>query len=653
MLSILVAHFQLWYNWPDKMSILTGEGLAKYYGAQDVFSGVSFQISRGDKIALIGANGAGKTTLLRIIAGLESPSAGTVRMAKGLRVGYLSQKQEIYSARTVYDEMRHVFAHLQAQQARLHELEHQMAHPDTREQAMDRYGKLLQEFELAGGYTYEQKIRRVLLGLGFMPDGWSKPLRLLSGGQRTRAQLARLLLEDPELLLLDEPTNYLDLTALEWLEEYLVQWPGTLLIVSHDRYFVDKVAGRVWELEFGRMEQYVGNYRAYAMQRMERWAQRRAEYEAQQAYIERTEEFIRRYKAGQRAKEAKGRQKRLERIDRLDRPHEQKTINFALSTKLRGGNDVLTARNLQVGYARPLVTCRGLLLRRHDRAALIGPNGSGKTSFLRTILGELAPLAGEFKIGSNIRIAYLAQGYETLRDESTVLDEVLRVKELKLQDARNFLGRFLFSGDDVYKPINCLSGGERGRVALAMLSLQGANLLLLDEPTNHLDIQSQEFLQQVLEDFDGTILFVSHDRYFINALATQVWALEGSELTVYDGGYSEYLAQVQARQAEAKDADREEKPRPTLRSGGMQERRLRKQQEQRQAELEAEIESLEARLAGIRNDLEVASASQQIERVYELGVEYENLQQQLQSRWDEWAAIAECEGETLRHRSDG
>lgn len=606
------------------MSIVVAENLSKYYGAQDIFSDVSFQIAHGDKIALVGANGVGKTTLLRIIAGLESPSSGQLHIAKGIRIGYLSQNANVQSKHTLYQEMLQVFAHLQAQQERLRELEAEMADPNRRAKAMERYGELLQVFELAGGYTYEHEIKRVLMGLGFEEADFDQPMTMLSGGQRTRAQLAKLLLSNPNLLLLDEPTNHLDLQATQWLEQYLAQWKGSLVVVAHDRYFLDTVANRVWEMSFGVLEQYSGNYSHYIPLRSERLRQRHAEYEAQQEYIAHAEEFIRRYKAGQRSREARGREKRLQYLVPVERPRQQKTMKFELTSKVRGGNNVLTIRGLQVGYDHPLIRCPDLLLLRRQRVALLGPNGCGKTTLLKTIIGEVPPLAGQVKVGINVQVAYLAQGHENLREENAVLEEILRVKDLPLEAARGYLGRFLFTGDDVFKRIASLSGGERSRVALAMLALQGANLLLLDEPTNQLDIPSQELLEQVLQNFDGTILFVSHDRYFIDALATQVWAIEKGELRAYEGNYTAYLEQMEKEKAQAEAMvaaqERKQSPRQVVRRL-QRAQALSQQREERRAELEEEIQRLEMRLSMLAQELEMASRAQRVDRVYDLSMQ--------------------------------
>jgi len=623
------------------MSIVIGESLRKYYGAQDIFEDLSFRIARGDKIALVGDNGVGKTTLLLVIAGLEPASSGQVTTAKSLRIGYLAQQADLESDHTLYQEMDAVFVDLHDQQALLRVCERQMADPEQRERAMLRYGELLQRYEMAGGYTYEHRIRSVLGGLGFSKEALDQPLSWLSGGQQTRARLAKLLLSDPDLLLLDEPTNHLDLQATQWLEEYLRQWKGAMVVVAHDRYFLDQVVTRVWELDSVGLDDYSGNYSEYAMQRVARRQRRAVEYEAQQEHIEKTEDFIRRYKAGQRSREARGRQTLLDRIERIEAPAARRTMRFRLSSQTRGGDNVLRITSLSVGYDKPLIRAEGVLLRRGERVALLGPNGCGKTTFLKTLLGELPPLAGQAKVGINVQVAYFAQGHENLRAEKTVLDEILSVKNLPLTEARGLLGRFLFSGDDVFKRIAQLSGGERGRVALAMLSLHGANFLLLDEPTNHLDIRSQELLEQVLEDFEGTVLFVSHDRYFIDALATQVWVVADGVLRVYEGNYSDYRQQVangQASSAEESPPPKRRRVRNSPRPAGPADDRG---QEARKQDLEGEIASLELSLSNLSRELETASGQRQVDRLYDLGRQYQEVQRQLQDRLEEWVQVAE------------
>ena len=632
------------------MSILTTENLAKAYGAQDVFSGVSVRIAHGDRIGLVGPNGQGKTTLLRILAGLEEPSAGTVFRRRGLRIGYLPQDPPPAGDETLYGAMLAVFADLRQRQTELDALARQLSQPGADPGLLARYGELQHAFERAGGYTYETRIAQVLGGLGFQAHEYDKPLSHLSGGQRTRALLARLLLEEPDLLFLDEPTNHLDLAATEWLEETLLNWKGSIVVVAHDRYFLDTVATRIWDLAEGKLETYRGNYTSYTRQRQERLARRLAEWEEQQEEIAKTEEFIRRNMAGQRSREAKGRLRRLERLkgsELLTRPRERRTIHLNLTTDLRSGDIVLRTKDLVVGYdqGHALFRCPDLELLRGERAALIGPNGAGKTTFLKTILGEVPPLAGQVRLGASLKIGYMAQAQAGLRAEQTVLESILEVANLPIAQARAFLGRYLFSGDDVFKTIGVLSGGERSRVILARLTLQGANFLLLDEPTNHLDLASQEVLQAVLADFPGTILLVSHDRYLVSALATQIWTLADGTLRCYQGDYDFYLSQRALEREAQKEAPKRLAARQAdeARERARQERRERKAQEQRAwqvAQLESAIAALEERLAELERDLAAASAAVELERARMLGHEYERLQAELHHRMEQWAALA-------------
>jgi len=619
-------------------------------------------------VALVGPNGAGKTTLLKILAGLESPDAGTVTVARGRRVGYLPQEAALTSGLTLYAEALTAFAHLPAMQAELHRLEQAMAQASQVGQdgdltgLLEQYAALSAEFERAGGYTYEAETARVLGGLGFSAADFATPVEHLSGGQKTRAALAKLLLAAPDVLLLDEPTNHLDLAATEWLEDYLVHWKGSLVVVAHDRRLLDAVAGKVWELAFGRLEEYPGNYTAYTQLRAERLEQRRTEYATQQAFIAKTEDFIRRYGAGQRSKEAKGREKRLARLERLARPQdiESLRLRFDLTTGLRSGDIVLAIKGLAIGYQReaPLFTVPDLVVRRGERVALLGPNGCGKTTFLKTILGEVPPLplplpykerGDQVRLGASVQPGYYAQTHEGLNPEATVLDEVFDFF-LNLERARTFLGRFLFTGDDVYKRVGDLSGGERSRVALARLTLEKANFLLLDEPTNHLDILSQEVLEDVLGDFNGTLLFVSHDRYFIDALATHLWVVEDGRLVVHVGNYTDYLEERQAGRSmfqvssSTLPGKREVVPAQPAASRKRQARRDRQPSPasaaRQIAALEEEITALEDRLDDLGQEIEQASSAQDVARVQELGEEYAAVEEQLGRSLAAWEKAA-------------
>ncbi len=516
------------------MPIVSILQLGKSFGAERIFSGVNFQIDEHDSIGLVGPNGAGKSTLLNILAGREEPDEGSVAVARNTRIGYLTQVVDFQPHNTLREEMLTVFSHLHEWERELNELAQEMASsPDgAQEQLLAHYADLQVRLEHAGGYTYENRVEQVLDGLGFTREQQSSSVMQLSGGQQTRAALGKLLLQEPDLLLMDEPTNHLDLAALEWLETYLSTWKGALVIVAHDRYFLDKVVSRTIEMAFGRIEEYPGNYTKYLSLREERMERRLREYEAQQAHIAHTEDFIRRYKAGQRSREARGRQKLLDRLERVERPQDFPEMHFEFTPITDSGLIVLSTQKLSVGYGRDrksptveptvLVQVADLELLRGDRVGLIGPNGAGKTTLLKTLIGEIPPVGGQVQIGHNVRIGYYSQTHGGLDMQRTILDEVRQASTFSEEGARSFLGRFLFSGDDVFKSISSLSGGERSRVALAKLTLQGPNVMILDEPTNHLDLQSRQFLEEILGEFEGTLLFVSHDRYFIDSLATKV-----------------------------------------------------------------------------------------------------------------------------------
>lgn len=510
----------------------------------------------------------------------------------------------------------------------------------TREEALQRYALSMEAFELAGGYTYEQRIAQVLSGLGFDEDDFRRPVAQLSGGQKTRALLARLLLEEPDLLLLDEPTNHLDLAGIEWLENYLQVWKGAMVVVAHDRAFLDAVVERVWELEWGRLERYRGNYSAYVAQKAERLALQKADYDRQRQFVVRTEEFIRRNIAGQRSREAKGRRKRLARMARNERPRVYRPMSLDLGDVSRSGDLVLGLYGLTVGYdqAVPLFTAQEFELRRGQRVALLGPNGSGKTTLVRTILGEVPPLAGRVRVGASVHLSYFVQGHVGLDPEKTVLETILDAGELMISQARNLLARYRFSGDDVTKRVGELSGGEQARVSLAVLALQGANVLLLDEPTNHLDIPSQEVLQEVLSSFGGTLLIVTHDRYLIRRLATCVWVIEDEQLWEFKEGYEEYHGwEVQRRQrGQSPQETRVKTERERAREARKAAEREAARQTRRQAELEQTIHQLEVRLAQLEHQLTLASEQKAVERVRRLGAEYSQVEADLEALLSAW-----------------
>ncbi|HIL07656.1 MAG TPA: ATP-binding cassette domain-containing protein, partial [Candidatus Latescibacteria bacterium] len=620
------------------MSLFKGAGVGKYFGAQDVFKNLDFSIEMADRIGLVGPNGEGKTTLLEILAGVQEATAGQLQNRRDLRIGYLPQDPPVFAGMTLWQGMLEAFADLRRLEAELQELAQHLHDAEV----LPRYSALQTEFERREGYTYETRIRTVLMGLGFGEDDFQLDMAHLSGGQRTRSLLARLLLEDPEILLLDEPTNHLDLVAVEWLESFLQTFKGGLIVVSHDRYFLDTVSNRTWEMAFGVLETYRGNYSAYARQRGERYQRRLKEWQEQQEYIAKTEDFIRRHIAGQRTKEAQGRRTRLQRFMRdeaIAKPEHHEDIRVRLSPPKRSGDIVLGFSDVEIGYEpeRPILRMPDMELRRGMRVAVVGPNGAGKTTLIRSILGELATLAGKIKAGTAVEMGYLSQDHDYLDKDADLVDTVRRIRpDMSIEETRTLLGSFLFKGDEVFKPIGDLSGGQRSRLALVRLAVQEVNVLVLDEPTNHLDIASQEVLENVLANFDGTFLLVSHDRYLVQALATHVWAVEEGAMQVMEGGWEVYLQWRETRRGaqEIIKASRQDE-----REVQREARRERKQLEKmasRQREVEEEIAQLEEQMALLSERISAVGEKQNMEQVHALGKEYGELGVGLAGLWREW-----------------
>ena len=639
------------------MPIVSVIQVSKSYGAERIFDSVSFQINENDRIGLVGPNGAGKSTLLNIIARREEPDEGSVALTRNTRIGYLPQVVDFQPENTLREEMLTVFADVHSWENDLSELALALASPAAHEdialheKLLQRYADLQVRFEHAGGYTYENRVDQVLDGLGFTREQQQSPVFQLSGGQQTRAALGKLLLQEPDLLLLDEPTNHLDLKALEWLETYLINWKGAMVVVAHDRYFLDKVVSRTIEMAFARIEEYPGNYTKYLRLREERMERRLREYEAQQAHIAHTEEFIRRYKAGQRSREARGRQKLLNRLERVDRPQDFPEMHFEFAPVVDSGQVVVSTQKLVAGYIdgkqrTELVRVADLELLRGDCVGLLGPNGSGKTTLLRTIIGELPPLSGQVHLGHNVRIGYYSQTHAGLNTERSIIDEIRQVSVLSEEGVRTFLGRFLFSGEDVFKPIGTLSGGERSRVALAKLTLQGSNFLILDEPTNHLDLPSRQFLEEVLAEFEGTLLFVSHDRYFIDRLATKVWVIEDGVLIPYMGNYTEYRTRKQALvldvpssiKNDSKAESSSVKPASTAVKSSA--RKSAKVKVRTLEDVEAEIEEAEERVKSVEEALTDAALNADAALLTQLTPDYEQARAHVDELLTEWERLS-------------
>ena len=641
------------------MSITIVENLSKFYGAELILRAVSFRVEARDRIGLVGSNGSGKTTLLNLIAGRLLPDQGSIAFPERVRIGYLPQIANFHPSRSLNEEMLTVFEDVKAWEDELELLARELStsaellerDPDGYAAILERYAEVQAKIEHAGGYTIEPSVRRVLDGLGFTSEQQAGPATQLSGGQQTRAALGKLLLQEPDLLLLDEPTNHLDLAALEWLEGYLNSWHGAVIVVSHDRYFLDRVTTRTLEVYDQRVEAYPGNYSHYTQLRAARMARWGKEYDEQQEYIARTEDFIRRYKAGQRSKEARGRQTLLDRMERIQRPPLDAQLKFKIGSRTTSGEIVLTTEKLAVGYSEGLPGSAGLrvlvadtTIRRGDRIGLLGPNGAGKTTLLRTLVSQIPVLEGAARLGHNVEIGYYAQTHEGLRLSSTLVDEIRQVSQLSEEGARSYLGRFLFSGDDVFKLVGSLSGGERSRVALAKLTLQGANFLVLDEPTNHLDLPARQVLEEILSQYDGTMIFVSHDRYFVDALATRLWVLQDGGVEVFDGNYTRYRLRAKSMAVTASPAalgaasgDRA--------SGGARAGRafgqVGKTGPTRTAlDVEVDIAGAETHLLEVENQLAAASAAADISRINELAGEYQRMQTLLEALYDEWQELA-------------
>ena len=624
--------------------------LSKSFGTHVVFEPFSAQVSRGDRIALIGDNGAGKSTLLRTIVGLDEPTEGGCVSIGEVRIGHLPQSARLEGGDTVWDAAERAFAEDRAVERELRELETAIANGADDAQ-IHRYDELLHRFADAGGYEIEAKVRAALVGVGFGEAEYDKPVDLLSGGEEARAALARVLLERPDVLLLDEPTNHLDFAALDWIEEQLLRFAGAIVLVSHDRHLLERVSNRTWEIAFGRITTYRVGYGASRTLRNAERERQLERFEKQEETIERYKDFVRRHKAGQKVRQAKDREKKLERIekDRIEEPREAKRISLHIAVGQASGKRVLSLHNVQAGFDRPLFACPDLELWRGEKVAIIGPNGCGKTTLLRTITGEQPLLGGEIELGHNVHPATYSQTQQGLHGPNTALDAILARASLTIGEARGLLGRFLFSGDDVLKKTQALSGGERSRVALALLALIEGNLLLLDEPTNHLDLASQEILERAVQDYEGSVLLVSHDRALLEAVTTQVWLIENGRMTVHGHGYAEYrrrLIEVQASEGRAprpsKSPTARRKQVPVANAGPPPDAR-------RNAEtlrgLEEEIEALEDRIARIEGDLVDASADGDGDRIAALGADHTQLRRELANTYDAWhAAIASTEG---------
>jgi ATP-binding cassette, subfamily F, member 3 len=639
------------------MILLQINQLCKYYGADIVLSNIKLEVQTRDRIALVGRNGAGKSTLLKIIAGNLSYDSGDMIKPKDVKIGYLAQDTGLESDLSIWDEMLSVFAELRQQEKTLRTLEQQMSNPNIIQNEAE-YQKILKDYDVLqvnfkdqGGYQFESDIRSVLHGLNFQSFDYNTKIFSLSGGQKTRLALGKLLLTKPDILILDEPTNHLDIDTLSWLEQYLQGYDGAILIVSHDRYFLDKVVNQVYEISRKEISKFPGNYSSYLDKKAANYEREMKQFEKQQDEVAKLQDFIHRNLArASTTKRAQSRRKKLESMELMDRPlGNEKSASFGFDIEKQSGNEVLNINSLSIGYENATVSNDiSFKLKRGDSIALVGPNGIGKSTLLKTIMNKLSPLKGDIQYGTNVMIGYYDQQQAELTSNKRVLNELWDEYPLKPEkDIRTVLGNFLFSGDDVLKIVSTLSGGEKARLALAKLMMQKANLLILDEPTNHLDLDSKEILENALLDYPGTILFVSHDRYFINRIASKVVEMEKDGATEYLGDY-DYFVEKKLEQAELKalaestqsnvNSVKQEK---NSYQQDKETKKLERQRLRRIEEIEGKIESLEQSLGKNEQLLCEPEIFQDHEKSLEILQENEQIKSDLEKLMEEWTLLAD------------
>lgn len=642
--------------------ILSCQNISKAFVENQVLKNVSFHIEDHEKAAIVGINGAGKTTLLRIIVGEMTPDDGQVVLAKDKTLGYLAQNSTVDTSHTIYEELLSVKADLLRLEEKIRECENDMKHADgdALEDLMKQYTSLTHAFETGGGYLYRSELVGVLKGLGFTEDEFSKPVATLSGGQKTRVALGRLLLQNPDLIILDEPTNHLDMTSIAWLETYLLNYKGAVLIVSHDRYFLDRIAGKVIEIDQSKATTFMGNYSDYAVKKEQLRVAAWNAYMNQQRNIKHQEEVIEKLKSFNREKSikrAESREKMLDKIEVIEKPSEVRTdMKLTLTPRILSGNDVLTVEHLSKSFdSHKLFTDVNFEIKRGEHVAIIGDNGSGKTTLLKILNGLIPADQGTFRLGSNVEIGYYDQEHHVLHSEKTLFEEISDdYPYLNNTQIRNVLAAFLFTGEDVFKRISDLSGGERGRVSLAKLVLSNANFLILDEPTNHLDIMSKEILEDALNGYEGTILYVSHDRYFINRTAHRILDLTEGQFVSYVGNYDYYLekhdtvmAAIEANAPQNADADSavaakaaESEVKLDWKAQKEEQARLRKKENDLK-KCEEKIAELEARISEIDTEMSDPAIGTQVAKLQELSKEQTSCQEQLEKLYEQWEELAE------------
>ena len=628
-------------------------GLGKSFGVRQVFSNVSFEIKEGDRIALVGPNGAGKSTLLKCILGIEELDEGQVVMSPVASIGYLQQDVNLGDA-SLAEEIETAWEDVHALENKLQELTTYLETHEASESDLQRLDYLQNRLEWLGGYDYEQKTKRIVYGLGFTDEDLYKPANAFSGGQKTRINLAKALVRSPDFLFLDEPTNHLDMEMLEWLEGYLSSYRGGILIVSHDRYFMDRIVTGVVELDHHKATTYRGNYSRYVAQREERLKADTIAYEKQQEYIKKTEEYIDKYRAGIKSKMARGRQSQLNRLERLEAPETSHSLDFKFPPAAMSADKVLVLDHVSIGYKtdNPIINDVSVVVRRGESVALIGPNGAGKSTMVKAIVGELFPTEGHIDIGNRVQVGYFSQEHEELHDRWQVVDEIINNYNFTEEKARNVLGSFLFKGDDVFKLVGDLSGGERARLALLKLFLQGDNFLILDEPTNHLDVPTREIVERALQQFGGTCFIISHDRYFLDQVSTRTLVLENKGLTEYLGNYSYYKEKLKEQQDIAaltevveevakEDVKSEAKTISTSPSDEPKKKTNTYMVEKQLAEVEEEIARLEATTKMYEVQLANPVVQQDLAEMENISKQLSDTESNLQKLYEKWEHFSE------------
>ncbi|MEK2462368.1 ribosomal protection-like ABC-F family protein [Lactobacillus gasseri] len=632
------------------MIIAQAQDLEQRFGGNTIFSNISFSVPDNARIGLVGPNGAGKTTLLKIMTGQQEPTSGQFTINKGLKVGYIAQENGLDEDKTIWDEMLTVFNDLIEKNKKITKMQEQIAdHPED-EDLLKRYDQLAYDFEQEGGFTYQAEIKSILNGFNFKENTWNKVIGTLSGGEKTRLAFVKLLLQKPPVLLLDEPTNYLDLDTLDWLEAFLKNYQGAIITVSHDQYFLDHLANQIFELNFGKLTTFKGNYSQYVKERELMDSQQEAAYEKQQEKIKKEEEFIQKNLVrASTTKRAQSRRKVLDKMERIKPPKHKQKVRINFTSERPSGKEVLIAKDLTIGYPdKVMVSDIDFQVNKNDRVAIIGPNGIGKSTLLKTIMKKLEPKGGSIKYGASLDIGYYDQELQSLDPSKTVLDTIWdRHKTMPEKDVRSILASFLFTAEDIDKTVGQLSGGQKARLTLTVLSLEKDNFLLMDEPTNHLDIEAKEVLEEALDNYDGTLLFVSHDRYFINELANKIISVRDGHAKIYNGNYSYYLDEkakqaAAAQETETQKTEAETTPAASQNKGKLsyQEQKARDSQkrklERAVSDAEAKIEKLEAEEKEIQNEMANPDIAASFEKLGPLQEKLSAVQEQLDKANNDW-----------------